>query len=545
MKIASAWSGHDCSFAVLDDGVPIMHAEYERYIREKEPAGDAVKFMFDEYDVSDITHFIQVIPVKKLEDYDKSYAKIVKHVRNVGGKVFTVGHHQAHAANAFFSSNFDNATIITLDGGGLDFQCLDDVNATIETACTVWTGEGNKITRQQIVPLQQFNIGGLWTRVTRYVFELQSGWPKGHQAGTVMAMAAMGDPSKYVAAFEKMLTVDLQQASFKPLNQPKGAFTGNDPKHPYLDTWRQIAKRSEQDSFDVAAGLQAATERLVFSFVQQVVTQTGLRKLCFAGGVSLNSVVMGKLRQMDWIDDIFVTPVPHDGGLTVGACQYVWHQIFDKPRVKWSDNASPYLGAKYNNEQIAQAIARFDNNVYASVCDQSKLVELLAAGKIVSVFAGAAESGRRALGNRSILADPRNPLMKDLINEKIKHRQWFRPFAPSILRSEVKNYFVFDADSPYMNLVLDFKDCVKDKVPAVVHTDGTARLQTVTRNDNVWYHDFLQEWFVHTGVPIILNTSLNDNEPICNSPEHAINCYLRTDMDYLYFVDACILVRRK
>ena len=163
---------------------------------------------------------------------------------------------------------------------------------------------------------------------------------------------------------------------------------------------------------------------------------------------------------------------------------------------------------------------------------------------IVAVFGGGSESGRRALGNRSILADPRDPDMKDIINEKVKHRQWFRPFAPSILREEVGNWFTKDKNSPYMSFVLDFKDEVKERVPAVVHLNGTARLQTVTENDNKWYYNFIKKWYNSSGVPIVLNTSFNDREPICETPEHAINCFLNTNIDYLYFYDKGLLVNK-
>ena len=170
---------------------------------------------------------------------------------------------------------------------------------------------------------------------------------------------------------------------------------------------------------------------------------------------------------------------------------------------------------------------------------------LLDKGKIVSVFGGGSESGRRALGNRSILADPRNPNMKDIINEKVKHRQWYRPFAPSILRESVKDWFYSDISSPYMSFVLKFKEEVRSRVPAVVHFDGSARLQTVTEKDNKWYYNFIKTWEATSGVPILLNTSFNDREPIVETPEHAIACFLKTDIDYLYFTDYGILVSKR
>ena len=164
---------------------------------------------------------------------------------------------------------------------------------------------------------------------------------------------------------------------------------------------------------------------------------------------------------------------------------------------------------------------------------------------IISVYGGGSESGRRALGNRSILADPRSSEMKNILNKKVKHRQWFRPFAPSILRDEVKNWFKRDASSPYMTHVLEWKDDALEKVPSVVHINKTARLQTVTRKDNEWFYQFLKKWHKKSGVPILLNTSFNDREPIVESPENAVACFLKTKIDFLYFFDFGILVSKK
>jgi carbamoyltransferase len=173
-----------------------------------------------------------------------------------------------------------------------------------------------------------------------------------------------------------------------------------------------------------------------------------------------------------------------------------------------------------------------------------QVIQLLCNQKIVCVFGGGSESGRRALGNRSILADPRDEKMKDIINDKVKHREWFRPFAPSILREDVKDWFEKDIDSPYMSFVIPFKKEVRNKVPAVVHFDGTGRLQTVTKKDNPWYYNFLKKFKEKTGVPILLNTSFNNQEPIVETPEHALNCFMNTKIDYLYFRDFKILINK-
>jgi len=543
MKIASAWSGHDCSFYISEDGRPIVHAEYERYIREKEPPGDSVKFMLEEHpDCEDIVHFAMCHPTKKVTQYPESYNKILDIVNKNGGEVHIVGHHQAHAANAFFSSNFDESLILTIDGGGMD----KPGNEVVPTACTVWRGAGNKISHLHTFPVDQVNIGGVWTRATRYIFKLQSGWPYGHQAGSVMAMAAIGDPNKYVDDFYLMLTSHVNMASYKPPTQPKGAYTGNDPVHPYLYKWAEIADRSDQDRYDLAAGLQAATERFIRNLLLSILDDLDIKEtnLCLSGGVSLNSVAVGKIRTwIPEIKDVFVTPVPHDGGLPVGAAQYVWHQVLGNPRIKWEDSFSPYLGYKYDN--IEEALEKYSDKIVVKESDDDVVVKLLDEQNIVAVFGGGSESGRRALGNRSILADPRSDLMKDMINEKVKHRQWYRPFAPSILREEVENWFSEDQNSPYMSFVLKFKEEVREKVPAVLHFDGSARLQTVTENDNHWYYNFIKKWHAVSGVPIVLNTSFNDREPICETAEHALNCFLRTNIDYLYFYDEGLIVSKK
>ena len=311
-------------------------------------------------------------------------------------------------------------------------------------------------------------------------------------------------------------------------------------KQEQADVWNKI---SEQEKFDIAAGIQKATELVVYEIMKPMIDKYKPKNICFSGGVILNSVMMGKM--YDWFktENMYVCPVPYDGGLAIGSAQYIWHQILDNPRINWKDDCPSYMGVTYSKEEVINSLKRNDVS-YSEVTDENVL-DLLDKQNIISVFHGGAESGRRALGNRSILADPRSPKMKDLINEKVKHRQWFRPFAPSILREDVKDWFIRDIESPYMSFVLPFKEEVKDKVPAVVHLDGTGRLQTVTENNNKWYYNFIKKWKTKTGVPIILNTSFNDREPIVETPEHAINCFVGTNIDYLYFSDYNILVKKK
>ena len=550
MDIVGIWCGHDSSYCVLRDGRVIIHDELERFIREKEPAGDAIQLLFDNYGVDnlgeDFKYAVTILPTSKMTDHRRSFFKLKEILDKNKGQIIAMGHHQAHASNAFFSSNFDESIVITIDGGGVEQN-------NFVSACTFWHGKDNKILPLHTFHINDVNLGGIWTRATRYVFNLQSGWPLGHGAGTVMAMAALGDSEKYHDDFWKMITVDNQIASHKPPGQPPGANTGNDPAHPYLDKYRKIANRSEQDKFDLAAGLQSATERalktLMSGLLDNFLKQTGQTSvnICIAGGVSLNSVMIGKIKSwFSTVDEIYIPPVPPDPGLTIGASQYVWHHILDNPRIKWKDNFSSYLGKTYSLEEVEKFLDEHSDKVsIVKNKSDNDVLDLLLEQNIVAVFGGGSESGRRALGNRSILADPRSPDMKKIINDRVKHRQWFRPFAPSILREEVSNWFTEDISSPYMSFVLNFKDEAADKVPAVVHRDGSARLQTVSKNDNEWYHSFLKKWFKKSSVPILLNTSFNDREPICETPSHAINCFLGTDIDYLYFYDYDILVSKK
>ena len=576
MKILGLVSHHDCSFCVLEDGIPTIHAELERYTREKSPDGDSFTFFEDicslKTDIDAVSCNLSFS--EKMEtDYPDGLKKLAHWAKEKDIDLHGVGHHQSHAANAFYSSNFDEALIVTIDGGGKDIDMRkhpdteEDVHTMVATATTVWEGTGNKIERIAIIDSEIVNIGFCWNRITRLVFGLSGGYPFGDQAGTVMAMACMGDPDKYLEYFESF---GFRQYAFHKDEPPYGptlpatvAIEWNKLAERFklelpekdinesgffdFDLMREIASRSEQDAFDVAAALQKATEfkiKEIFDLVIKASQQSPkkYKYLCLSGGVVLNSVVAGKL--YDWyghiFEDIYVCPVSYDAGLSIGSAQYIWHHVMDKPRIRWVDNATPYLGEIYTSQQIENALE--EKKVLFRKTTDEEVLDLLEKQNIVSVFRGGSESGRRALGNRSIIADPRNAEMKDIINEKVKHRQWYRPFAPSILREEVKNWFVRDIDSPYMSFVIKFKEEVRDKVPAVVHFDGTARLQTVIENDNEWYYNFLSEWEDRTGVPILLNTSFNDREPIVETPEDAINCYMGTEIDYLYFVDERILV---
>ena len=522
--------GHDVSYAVLEDGKPLVHAELERYTREKECGGDAVRFLLDNEDLSEVSHVCNLINPWKggiQKRYPESWNELQEILKKTGGKYVEIGHHRSHAANAFFSSDHDEALIVTLDGGGY----CDGTGNVIVTCVTVWKGKGNKIEHITSFP-GEFNPGVFWSNCTQKIFGLSIGPPMGNQCGTVMGMAACGDASKY---YEEFISGE--------------GFLGHQGFD--FDKWAEIASKGEQEQFDIAAALQKATEVAMKDLFGSVLDYAekelkhDYKNLCLAGGVALNSVMTGKIR--DWypqIEDIYIPPVPYDSGLAIGSPQYVYHQELDKPRVDFGDCFTPYMGGEYSREEVMKVLEGNDKLEWEEA-DQSKVIDLMIDKNVVSLYGGRSECGRRALGNRSILADPRYKEMKDIVNDRVKHRQWFRPFAPSVLEEYAHEWFENYIPSPYMSFVSRFKEGCGEKVPAVAHFDGTARTQSVTSESNPWYHGFISMFREKTGIPMILNTSFNDREPIVETPGDAVNCFSKTNIDYLYFFDYDILVKKK
>lgn len=543
MKIIGFQSGHDVSYCVLENGVPTLHNEWERFSREKSAQGDGLKFLFSTEEgtgvLDNIKYFTHGNPRTRFglwayknkpetgefpcynQDEDTLMRSLAPYQE--------VSHHLSHAANAFFSSNFKDALIITLDGGGWElFKDYSFMEVDTATAATLHLGEDNKINSLHVCEIKEFNFGALWDIVTRDVLCLPWAYPEGPATGTVMAMAAQGEFDDQLIDAIKSCPYDVEAITFL----------------------KSYVEHEEEHRFNVAATLQGVTETAFHSvltaWIRLVKEKEGyeVKRLCLAGGVALNSVMVGKI--YDWFPEIeiYIPPVPYDSGLSIGSAQYKYHHVLNYPRVKWEGNSSPYLGRAYSKEFVMAAIKEY-NLEYQEVTDMDVIDLISKDDNVISVFGGGSESGRRALGNRSILADPRSKTMKAVINEKVKHRQSFRPFAPSILREEVANWFVRDVNSPYMTCVIKFKEEVVDKVPAVCHSDNTARLQTVTKKDNLWYYNFIKMFGEKTGVPMLLNTSFNDREPIVETPNDAISCFQGTSIDYLYFFDYGILIKKQ
>ena len=457
-----------------------------------------------------------------------SIQAFLRHLIENKPQVCFYGHHHAHAANAFFSSGFRSALTITLDGGGTDYV-LDD--AGNQQPCELYGGvyrcEDTSIVR--ISHLIEPALGLAWTRVTEML-----GLPWGDQ-GTVMAMAALGESSRFMKLFDEPF---FWMRNFGRLDD-----STQESVHRFLGGARDCL-RAEQDRYDMAAALQAATEYRVKNYMQQYLTND-ISHLCIAGGVALNCQLTGKIQR--WFPNLralFVPPAPYDGGVSMGGAQIVRHEKLGVPHAVGPKEMAPFgLGKTYSQADIVAACAL--HGLTARATDDHEIVGLLDSGRIVGLFGGPAESGRRALGHRSIIADPRDGRMKDKINA-IKHRQWFRPLAPMVLAECVGQWFDCPDDfrSPYMSFAIQMRPGLQERVPAIVHLDGSARIQTVHRELSPLIHQFLSRWHQRTGVPMLVNTSFNDREPIVETPGDALETYRRIGMDAVYFIDHHMVVSK-
>jgi carbamoyltransferase len=296
---------------------------------------------------------------------------------------------------------------------------------------------------------------------------------------------------------------------------------------------RKPGEPIEKRHQDIAHCLQRRLEEVLFHLLNRLYEATGIPNLCYAGGVAFNCVANGKICDRTPFKEVYIQPAAGDAGLAVGAALYVYHQVLGYPRKFVMDHA--YWGPEFSPDRLREVLERYGLKYRA--LDERRLVEetarYIADGKVVGWYQGRTEWGPRALGNRSIVVDPRRPEMKDILNKRVKHREPFRPFAPSILEERTGEWFEKDYPSPFMLMAYPVRPEKLDKIPAPTHVDGTGRLQTVSRRTNPLYWELIRAFEKETGVPVVLNTSFNENEPIVNTPEEAVECFLRTHMDVL------------
>lgn len=467
--------------------------------------------------------------------------------QRISAQFHRIEHHQAHLASTFFVSPFENAALLSADGLG-DF------------ASTMWgEGRGNHMEIKGVVAFPH-SLGLYYTAVTQYLGFLKFG-----DEYKVMGLAAYGQPEQ-LEAFRDIVR-------FNPNGHGTGFHLGLDYfVHHRIGpemTWAEADKtpalgqlfsgemarrlgpgRTAEETLEprhrnLAASLQARLEEVYLGMLRKLGERSTLKSVCLAGGVAFNCVANGKIFDSTPFEKVYVQPAAGDAGLAVGAAYYVWHQKLRKPRSFVMDHA--YWGPGFSPQEIRAAID--SSTVARGGCTVVELTEdelirraaaIIAEGKILGWFQGRAEWGPRALGNRSIVADPRRADMKDILNRRIKHREIFRPFAPSILAEATGEWFEKSHPSPFMTLAYAVRPEKRAHIPAPTHVDGTGRLQTVTREANPRYWKLIKAFQDLTGVPVLLNTSFNDNEPIVCRPEEALDCFQRTRMDALVLGDFLI-----
>lgn len=554
----------DSSAAIFKDGELIAATEEERFTRVKHWAGfpaKAIQFCLDEAGVTleELDHIaIGRDPKAKLKNKMALLAKnplanmgmVVDRLKNaksvssledefakafnvdaamIKPKIHQVEHHRSHLASAFFASPFEEAAILSIDGSG-------DFSTTM-----IAIGKGNDI---KVLDSVDFPVsaGLFYTAFTQYL-----GFPHYGDEYKVMGLAPYGEP-KYVDEIRNILhfTDDglfkWDSSYFTPATKIKLDYEGNIPTVSNLYTSkveelfgkaRSKGEELTQKHKDIAASVQRVCEDLIMHILNSLYEKTGMKNVCIAGGVAQNSVANGKILSQTSFEKLYIPSAGHDAGISMGAALYVYNQILEEPRV--APIYTAYTGSKYTNDYI-EAFLKEKGVDYKRYDDDElydKVTEKLLEPGVVGWFNGRAEFGPRALGGRSILADPRNNKAKELLNSKIKRRESFRPFAPSILKDHVADFFTKVEDVPFMEKVLPIKPERHKDIPAVTHVDGTGRLQTVMKEVSPRYYALIDAFRRKTGVPILLNTSFNENEPIVNTPAEALDCFLRTDMDML------------
>ena len=548
---------HDSAAAILKDGHVVAAVEEERFSRKKFDDGfprmaidwclkeagitpeqiNSVAFydkpilkferLLDNYIAvapRGLYSFLNVIP-KWLHKRLWIKEEIKKHMRGYQGDIIFPEHHMSHAAHTFFTSPFDEAAILTVDGVG-------------EWSTSSFGSAENtsiKLTNDIRWP---HSIGMFYSAFTYFLgFKVNEGEYK------LMGLSAYGKPKYYDLILNEIL--DVKNDGSLHLNLKYFAFTYDKvmTNQKFAELFgiprREEDAKAEQIHYDIGASAQKVLEDIMLKMVNHVHKKTGMKNLCLGGGVALNGVANYRILKEGPFESVHIPPSPGDGGSAVGCAQYLYYIHKKQRRIIVQDHAkriqeNVYVGPSFSNDEIKSFLE--ENNIDYEYLAREQLLQttakLISEQNIVGWYQGKIEWGPRALGNRSILADPRDSKMKDVLNEKIKHRELFRPFAPSILEEYVSEYFDLNIPSPYMLFVAKVKK--PDKIPAVTHVDGTGRLQTVSREANPLYYDLINDFYKITGVPVVVNTSMNvRGEPIVNTPEQAYAMIIKTEMDYI------------
>jgi carbamoyltransferase len=444
--------------------------------------------------------------------------------RSLGQRFHFVPHHLAHAASAYFPSGFDRAAILTLDGIG-------------ESAgSSLAKGVGTRI--QSIETFEYpHSIGFMWEEFSAYL-----GFSN-YDASKVMGLAAYGNPEVFRQTFQSILRAEAENYGIAQ------DFLGVQPdKFARMEAMFGPPRGMDDEILprhaDIAAALQAATDAAVMALVRRAKRKVPFDNLCIAGGVALNCVTNEVITRSGEFSNVFIPSAPHDAGTAIGAAFAVHCAKQKKPPQR--GYSTPYLGPSFKRADILAAVKSAGLNARRSKSPARDAADMIADGKIVAWFQGRMEFGPRALGNRSLLADPRRPEMRNILNQKVKHREDFRPFAPSVMAEHADEWFEVGAHSAshaFMLFAPEVKPEQRDRIPAVVHKDGTARVQLVSRKSNPRFHELISAFFAKTGVPLVVNTSFNDSEPIVCTPTDAIVTFRKSGIDALVMDDMVLVAR--
>tara|TARA_A100001388_G_scaffold270668_1_gene248461 strand:+ start:607 stop:2442 length:1836 start_codon:yes stop_codon:yes gene_type:complete len=584
---------HDSAACILKNGEIVAAAQEERFTRKKHDSSypkNAVNFVLDyaKLKLSDVDQvvffekpflkferlletyvafaprgflsFAKAMPIwikDKLFQKNMLFNKLKEHDENYksDGNIFFSDHHLSHAASAFFPSPFSEAVVLTADGVG-------------EWATTtVAIGKGNNLEIKKEIHFPH-SLGLLYSAFTYYTgFKVNSGEYK------LMGLAPYGNPV-YEDKIRKLIdikddgTFRLDQKYF---NYATGLTMTNDKFNNLFNHKVRNPKDEKITQFhmDIAASIQKVTEEIMIKLAKAIREQYKIKNLCLAGGVALNCVANGKILKEKIFDNIWIQPAAGDAGGSLGAALALWYVENQNERLvnPQDDMKGSYLGNEFSQEEIEKELrsvgANFETLEYENLIDQTS--EFLSQEKAIGWFQGRMEFGPRALGGRSIIGDPRSDKMQKNLNLKVKYRESFRPFAPSILKEDLSKWFDLDVESPYMLLVADINSKKKiemtdeqkklfgieklnikrSEIPAVTHVDYSARIQTVTKDNNKKYYDLISKFKEKTGCPVLVNTSFNvRGEPIVNTPTDAFNCLMGTELDYLV-IGNCILDKNK
>ena len=551
----------DASAALVIDGELIAAVEEERFNRIKHWAGfptESIRWCLEQGGIGpeEIDHVgISFNPranfwprlgflaryrpsiravVDRLQRQGKTFGLVEQFAQSVEvdpsalkAKFHRIEHHDAHVAAGFLISPFDHAAVLSVDGMG-DFT-------------SVLTAEARQASWKDISRVYfPHSLGFLYSAITMYL-----GFPHYGDEYKVMGLAPYGEP-EFIELFRKIvfpqkdtfaLNLDYFTHHRKGIRMqwndgaPRVEPFHSDLLERTLGPMRDSREAMTSKHDNIAKSLQVVTEEIVIHLLRSLQKSTGLKNVCLTGGVAMNSVANGKITAETDFENVYIPAGAADNGTSFGAAFYIWNRLLGGKRGFVQDHA--YWGCEATDAEVVEAAEQL--GVPTESYSQEQLldvtVDLLLDGKVAGWFQGPMEFGARALGNRSLLADPRRTDMRDIINLRIKFREKFRPFAPSILEEHVCDWFLVDEPTPYMEKVFPIRSERQKEIPAVTHVDGSGRLQTVSKRTNPLYHALITRFFAKTGVPILLNTSLNENEPIVRTPLEAIRCFLRTDMD--------------